>query len=221
MKRVFGALLSLFGVARAAEPKVEMIDPGTILFSIPTLSNELPPLEAVDGDQTSGDIFFHEDDWRQLEFFPADRIPEVQSMLTALKAFSAEHRERSGWNRVYVRALAAAPVVAGQDAVPALADLLDATLGPAPILHASNAITGRVKSGFTLPVGGNIQLYGHTDGNGIPVLGASVGPDPDDTRLTDTFVTLNRAYGLVLVDWQQQFMLLSPESDGKLRVWQP
>ncbi len=221
MKRVFGALLSLFGVTHAAEPKVEVIDPGTILFSIPTLSNELPPLEAVDADQTSGDVFFHEDDWRQLEFFPADRIPEVQSMLTALKAFSAEHRERSGWKRVYVRALAAAPVVAGQDAVQALADLLDATLGPAPILHASNAITGRVESGFTLPVGGNIQLYGHTDGNGIPVLGASVGPAPDDTRLTDTFVALNRAYGLVLVDWQQQFMLLSPENDGKLRVWQP
>ena len=55
----------------------------------------------------------------------------------------------------------------------------------------------------------------------MPVLGASVGPDPDDTRLTDTFVTLNRTYGLVLVDWQQQFMLLSQESDGNLRVWQP
>lgn len=221
MKRVFAALRSLFGTTHAAEPRIETIDPASILFSIPTLSNTLPPLEAADRNHGTDDVFFHEDDWRQLEFFPAGRVIEVQTMLTALKAFSTEHREASGWKRIYVRELETVPVVAGQDAMRALADLLDATPGPAPILHASNAISGRVGAGFTLHVGGNIQLYGYTDANGIPVLGASVGADPDDTRLTDTFVMLNRAYGLVLVDWQQQFMLLSQENDGNLRVWQP
>ncbi len=221
MKRVFTALRSLFGVAHAAEPRIETIDPAAILFSIPTLSNALPPLETVGGNHGTDDLFFHEDDWRQLEFFPAGRIIEAQAMLKALKVFSTEHREANGWKRIYVRELEAVPVVTGQDAMRALADLLDSTLGPAPILHSSNAISGRVGAGFTLHVGGNIQLYGHTDASGIPVLGASVGPDPDDTRLTDTFVLLNQAYGLVLVDWQQQFMLLSQESDGNLRVWQP
>jgi len=55
----------------------------------------------------------------------------------------------------------------------------------------------------------------------VPVIGASLGPDPDDQALVRAFTRLNAALGLVLVDWKQQFILLDTSPNGKIKVWQP
>jgi hypothetical protein len=55
----------------------------------------------------------------------------------------------------------------------------------------------------------------------VPVLAASLGPDPDNQSLVAAFSKLSASLGLVLVDWKSQFILLGTGPDGKVEAWQP
>ena len=93
--------------------------------------------------------------------------------------------------------------------------------GPAPLLYSSRMVSGRVKDGFSLPLGGGVTLYGYVAGQGIPVLGAIVSGSPDEFKLTQAFKTLNSGHGLVLVDWRSQLVLVSVGSSGQIEHWRP
>jgi len=202
---------------------VKTVDPNAILFSMPTMSSDRPQLEKVEGKPTDADFVLHEDDWRQIEFLPRDHLSEVKRTLTELKAFDEANRAQYGWHNIYVRRISETTVIGGgSKALQHLESVLGAKAGPAPILHYStSAITGRVRNGFSLPLGGNITLYGYVSEEGIPVLGASVGSNPDGHKLTDAFTKLNSSDGLLLVDWSAQLVLELVGSDGKILAWQP
>jgi hypothetical protein len=72
-----------------------------------------------------------------------------------------------------------------------------------------------------MPLGGSVTVYGYTDAGGIPVLGALVGRDPDDSRLVEAFRRLNAKEGLILVDWRQQLVLISIALNGQINTWRP
>ena len=55
-------------------------------------------------------------------------------------------------------------------------------------LFSSSTIGGQVKDGFTISLGGNVALYGYTNDEGIPVLGASVGQNPDPAPRNVTLI---------------------------------
>jgi hypothetical protein len=94
-------------------------------------------------------------------------------------------------------------------------------VGPAPVLLSAGSIPGRVKGGFSLELGRDVTMYGYATPDGIPVLGALLGHDPDHHKLIEAFIKLNAAEGLVLVDWRQQFVLESADADGNIKVWRP
>lgn len=223
MNKILAGLLALLGVsgASAQENTPHQIDPKTILFSTPTISNDLAPIETL-SDTPSGEIFsFHEDDWSQLEFFPKSQLPIIQRLLSEYKSFEEQNREQYGWRSIYLRKIERVPVVSGIHAASDLAGTLGASLATAPVLYSTGAITGRVASGFSVPLGGNVTLYGYSTNSGIPVLGALVGENPDDHKLTQAFSVLHEKYGLFLVDWRQQLLISGQESDGYLTVWRP
>ena len=60
----------LFGRTKAAEirEKADRVNPNDIWYTVPTISNEFPNTTAPTA-QTEFDIFIHEDDYRQNEFF--------------------------------------------------------------------------------------------------------------------------------------------------------
>ncbi|TCO92767.1 hypothetical protein EV701_10544 [Chthoniobacter flavus] len=202
-------------------PVAQTVDPKSILFSLPTLSDDLPELEQVQGRPEPGALILHEDDWSQLEFFSPDRLAEVEQMLRAYKPFEAANRVGAGWKKPFVRKIARQPVVRGSRIPDRLASLVGAQVALAPILMSAPSVGGRVKNGFSIPLGGNVTLYGYEDDAGIAVLGASLGRDPVDHKLTEAFARLNAAEGLILVDWRQQLVLTAIEADGNIRVWQP
>ncbi|MBI3439600.1 MAG: hypothetical protein HY054_13305, partial [Proteobacteria bacterium] len=170
---------------------------------------------------SSGDVVFHEDEWRQLEFFSQARLEEIQAKLRELNTFEAAHRVQSGWTQAYVRTLATAPVLSGADAAATLAHAMGSSLGPAPILFTgANSITGRVRNGFTVPIGHHAWLYGFHDNTGIPVLGATL-QNADDQLLTSAFSRLHRSNRLLLVDWQSQMLLTGVTANGQIEVWSP
>jgi hypothetical protein len=223
MKRLLAPLLALAGVAgiAQAQPKVQMLNPKTILFTTPTISNDLAQLEPVHREPSSVDFVFHEDEWSQVEFFPRSQLGEVQRLLKDYKPFERAQRVQHGWREVYVRKVRRVPVLSGSDATHQLEVLLGAKAGTAPMLLSSGSVSGIVKNGFSLPIGGNVTLYGYRDAQGIPILGAIIGRNPDDTKLTKAFMKLNSDQGLILVDWRAQLVLVSVSPSGQIETWQP
>ena len=223
MNKIFAAALAVFGVSgvSAQEAAPQLIDPATILFSVPTISNDTPPAEHLNEAPSASEFLLHEDDWSQLEFFPKSKLAEVKKILSEYKNFEENNREMYGWRNIYTREIERIPVVSGATAASELSAMLGAPLEPAPVLYSSSAITGRVSSGFSIPLGGNVTLYGYSTQNGIPVLGASVGENPDDQKLIQAFLALNKKYELLLIDWRQQLLLTGQDTDGSLSAWRP
>jgi len=94
-------------------------------------------------------------------------------------------------------------------------------VGPAPVLFFSNTITGRVRNGASFDLGGYIVLYTAPAHDGVLVLGANVGRNPDDSRLVSAFKKLSASDRLVLVDWRQQLFLVAMTPDGQVGAWRP
>jgi hypothetical protein len=223
MKKALTGLLAMLGLANAPadQQKVQMVDPNTIMASISTISDDAAPVEPA-GKIEPGDLVFHEDDWRQIEFFPASREAEIRKTLAELAMFEKAHRKGAVWDKIYLRKLDVAPVLPG----PLARDTLLADLGqsarPAPVLfYGDNVIVGRVAHGFSVPVGKSVALYGFQDSTGIPVLGASVQPGSDDLALTRVFAKLNASHHLIMVDWRQHLLLLGVAPGGNFEAWRP
>jgi len=141
----------------------QTIDPRQVLFSVPTISNELAPLDPASTQPSQTDFAFHEDDWTQVEFLPTSQLPVVQRLLQEYKTFEAANRARHGWHNTYVRKFARIDVIRGTNALKQLESILEAKAGPAPVLLSSNAVTGRVTNGFSVPFGRSVTLYGYTN----------------------------------------------------------
>lgn len=223
MKKLLASVLALAGIAGTAQaqPKVQMLDPKTILFTTPTISNDLAQLEPVHREPSNADFVFHEDEWSQVEFFPRSQLGEVQRLLKEYKPFERANRVQHGWREVYVRKIRRVPVFSGADATRQLEGLLGSKAGAAPILFSGSSVSGSVKNGFSLALGGNVTLYGYRDAQGVPILGAIIGRNPDDAKLTKAFMKLNADRGLILVDWRAQLVLVSIASSGQIETWQP
>lgn len=223
MKRLFALIRSVVGFSRldAKGQDSQTIDPNKILFTIPTLSDDLAPVEQVQLPIPDSAFTMHEDDWCQVEFFPKARLPQLHRMLKEYKSFERINRSSFGWKNVYVRRIERVPVLSGEQALTRLGSMFSSTVGQAPILHATTSLTGQVTNGFTMPLGGNIWLYGFVSDEEVPVLAALVGEHPDDAVLTAALCKLSHAEGLVLVDWKQQLVLTGVYSAGMVEVWRP
>lgn len=223
MKKLLTTLMAILGLSANAQQqsKIMNIDPKTVLFSVPTLSNDFAPLEPVSMKPSERDLVFHEDDWSQVEFFPKSRLGEIQQMLREFKIFEAKHRVQYGWRDVYARKIKRLPIFAGNYSAEQLAKLVGGTIGTPPTLFASNTIMGKVKNGFTISLGGNVSLYGVVESNNVPVFGAIVGPNSDSSKLTDAFMKLSKNKELILVDWRAMLVLVSVTPEGKLDAWKP
>ena len=223
MKKILATLLGLVGVATAApqEPKPQKFDLSSILYTTPTISNDIAALDPIDHQPGDAAFGFHEDEWCQVEFLPKAELPTVQHLLTEYQAFERENRAQHGWRNVFVRKLSRRPVVSGAQPVQQLERTLGIKAGAAPLIFSSGSVSGSARNGFSFPLGGNVTLYGYSDAQGIPVLGADVGANADDSKLTDAFRKLSVSNGLILVDWRAQLVLVSVAPSGEFAVWRP
>jgi hypothetical protein len=221
MGKFLTALVGLFaGAQPGAQADVQMVDPRTPLFSMSTIADEMAPVEPMTAQPTPEDVVLHEDEWRQIEFFPASRIEDVKQELRELARFEAANRTEQGFFRhVFVRHLPPPVPVAGT--VEALAHELGAQIGPGLVFFAGQSLVGRAASGFILRLPSNVVLYGFTGRAGIMVLGANVGEGGDHAALTSAFLTLHRNRGLIAVDWRAHMILAGISADGQIEVWRP
>jgi hypothetical protein len=218
----FLASVGISALASAQLPqKTELIDPKSVLFSVSTISDDLPTLEPIDARNATSKLVINEDDWTQVEFLPRSLLEDVKRMLRELSEFERANRVGVGWKNVYVRRFNRLAIIGGRDASKQIENSLGVARTAAPTLASVGRPAGRVKDGFSFSIGGNIALYGIETPNGVPVLGASVGEKPDDLKLTQAFVALNKKYGLILVDWRSKLILHGTTSRGQIEVWRP
>jgi hypothetical protein len=164
---------------------------------------------------------FHEDEWRQLEFFPPSHIDALKTRLIEYKSFEQRHRTEQGWTDIYARRIPGPGILAGPDACAKLAALLPAAAQPSPILMTASAPLGQVRDGYTLRLTNSVFLYGIAGGSGIKSLAAMVEGGGDDTCLTAAFAKLHQEHKFVLIDWRSQMLLESVEPNGQISVWRP
>lgn len=221
MKKLFATILAAARATAAASapppPKVEAVPIDSVRFSMPTVAMDSIEFEMPSASSFEGAPQFHEDEWGQLEFFSPKRLNEVQNILKELKSFEAVNRTQFGWNKIFQRKIVRSQI----DGLPRdFGQKLTAKALPAPILTTSSRPLGQVKYGFSMEFGKNAYLYGLEQTGDVTVLGAFL-QGADDMLLADTFTNLNKKYGLILVDWRQQFVLVSVSSDGKFEMWRP
>jgi hypothetical protein len=205
-----------------ADKEVQLVDPATINFSISTIASELPVMEPDFPTVAQSDLVMHEDDWRQLEFYPRDRLAEVQAVMERLVDFEAEHRIESGFRNMFIRDLPSEPVLAGDNAVATLAAELGVSVASSPTFYyGDDAIVGRAANGFSLPLDEEVALYGIRDDTGVSVLGAVVGPNGDFEVLTRAFIRLYVQHQLIAVDWRAHVVVTSADEEGRIEAWRP
>lgn len=222
LKNFFLASLSVLGIGTGASaaPPVSTMSSKAINFTMPTVAADELQFSVPTGKTFEGAPQFHEDEWRQVEFYPVARLAEIQKRLKEFKAFEEDNRIQYGWKNIYARKIAGAPVL-GAVGSTELAGLMQRPVQPAPILITSSAPIGQVKGGFTIRVAESVFIYGITTGSSVTSLAAIVERGGDDLALTSAFTLLNRKYKVVLVDWRGQMLLTGVGEDGGIQVWRP
>jgi hypothetical protein len=222
MKKLFASFFALLGVGVAAQTgQPSMIDPKSVLFSLSTIAGDLPETLSVSEALRSQRFLINEDDWAQIEFLPKTKFDDVKRLLTELREFENANRVGNGWRNVYVRKFARSPVVEGEKALTQIVSTAGGKRGNAPLLTSSTSIVGEVKQGFTVSLGGNVNLYGYSSRSGIGLLAASVGENPSDINLTNAFIKLNQKYSIILVDWRSKLILSEVTANGQVGFWRP
>jgi hypothetical protein len=222
LKNIFLAGVSALGIgitATAASP-VTRIDPKTINFTLPTVAADELQYEMPSAKTSGGAPRFHEDEWRQVEFYPVARKTEIQNRLKEFKLFERTNRIEYGWKNIYARKIAGAPVI-GTAGPSDLAHFLKAATRPAPILTTSSAALGQVKGGFTIRLTDSVFLYGISVGPVVTSLAAIVERGGDDLALASAFTQLSQRYKIMLVDWRGQMLLTGVGPNGGIEVWRP
>src|SRR5688572_26057710 len=90
------------GQLRLSMSKVVTVNAQEILFSLPTICNEIP--EASPNSHPSAKPFtLHEDDWRQLEFISSSQKDLALADLQLIQMIYQNHRVGVGFNQIHVR----------------------------------------------------------------------------------------------------------------------
>ena len=148
--------------------KIEHVDPSKILFSLPTVSNDLPGIEPGSTKIDKRVIELHEDDWRQVELVSRSLQPQIDEEIAGIERIHRDQRVGPGFKNVHVREEIPSPIATAI----ALPELREACGRQATWLDgiALHGVAGLVERGFAVKLISSIELYGQCQGDRITVL---------------------------------------------------
>lgn len=188
---------------------VQTLDVQEILFSLPTLCEELPPLEKAA--QIPPDaIRMHEDYWRQIELIPISHLSAVEGQMKSYIDFREAHKKGEGYTEIFIR----------KNVYPTLQNqwISLSNLGvPYKILTLGEQ---KVMSGFAIPDKSGAYLYGYTEPRGI-IIYLGLEP-PADSNLSPEFASLianiASSQKLFLADWYK-CQIMPEVTMENLKIW--
>ena len=179
------------------------LDPATaadVLFSLPTISDELPAPAPGSSKLQKRVLEMHEDGWRQVEFVSTAHLPQIEQHFAAIREIYTTHRDGIGFRQVHVRDGPARPL---EPRAPTFAEL-SAIAPHAPLDGvAYRGAAGIVADSFALPLDAAFILYGLRDrAGGLSVLGVQDNQtESSSPQGIDALAALARQHDLCLVDW--------------------
>jgi hypothetical protein len=134
--------------------RIEMMDPGDILYSLPSICDAIPGLN---NQPLSGNEFvLAEDDWRQFELVSNDLAKEVDDEIEKIRLIHENSSADVGWREIHVRSKPELPLTCSLE----LGDLTNA-------LHVTNQSIGvtyrgaqsQIADGYAFTTNG-LTVYG-------------------------------------------------------------
>jgi hypothetical protein len=173
-----------------------MVDPSKLLFSLPTICDELPPVTAEPAHK--GDVLLHEDDWRQLELVASPQRHMISENLAAIREVRAE-ASGLGFARIHVREEPRRPLFGLDLDRDQLVSVIPTEHGPVAVAFASEL---RRISGAFAYVGPTSTVYAVEHEGVIVTLGVHITSASDSRDAGVAALTeLADQHGAYLVDW--------------------
>lgn len=185
--------------------KVISVDTNDILYSIPTLSNDVINLAGIDC-VTDPEItdnekaFIHPDDWRQIEFVSKEHLKTISNEIQNINNIYLDQKKNntmSGFKNLYVRTLPN-PIVSTDLILNNLLLFLNVRNKKHLAFPEINNI---VTNGFFYYLSDNCGIYGIYDKDEkIKLIGILISNKPSKDEIS-TLINYGHNYNLVIVDW--------------------
>lgn len=199
------------------EVETTMVDPSELLYSLPSISEELPPIAEGSTKLGRNVLELREDDWRQAEFVALALQPAITAVFGSIERIYTEHRKGAGFDELHIRKEVPTPL---EGASLTLADLRGAVGETVTWLDgvAFEGVAGVVDESFAVKLPSGPTLYGLQREGRVSVLGlhhtkASAAIEGDARLLA----ALASKHQLCLVDWCRVEQV--PPSAEPLQVW--
>jgi hypothetical protein len=177
--------------------RIEMVDPRTILFSLPSICKVIPKLgeEKLAGNE----LQIAEDDWRQVEFVSAELAPAVDDEIAKIRLIHENCAASVGWREIHVRAEPVTPIVCDLS-LPDLATALG--VEPNPIGITYYGAPSRIADGYAFTSLEGVTIYGVAPSAKVRVIAFAQFPDQADNSLwRQRLQSLVRDISLHWVHW--------------------
>lgn len=134
--------------------RVEMVDPSTLLFSLPSICDAIPGVSDL---PISGDEFaLAEDDWRQFELVSKDFLQDVDEEILQIRNIHENASAQVGWREIHVRSKLEFPIACPLG----LADLTSAlNISSPPTGVTYHGAASQITDGFAFQLDG-LTIYG-------------------------------------------------------------
>jgi hypothetical protein len=187
------------------KPVVGHMPPGDIMFSLPTISDDIGGLE--DSPSLENVFVVHEDDWRQQELVSRRFIDDVSMELESIRQIYDTQREGLGFKSLHVRSSIPSPL---QDVRLILTDL-KTKLGAVHDYRgvAFNNVAAVVRNGFAFRIAQGSIVWGQRrEGDEVAVTCVRLIETPSLEGLAP-FDRLQAEFELLFVDWVR--MIAAPK----------
>jgi hypothetical protein len=197
--------------------KVQLVDPRTILFSLPTICDVIPGVVPAPPSQPDDVLRMSDDDWRQIEFVALSLESQVDDNLAAIRRIHEQERVGVGFRKCHVRKDPKEPLAGVRLELGELTSRLgnDArTYAGVSFQRESHLIQG----GYAFETGSLLQIYGQVSGGTLTsfCLLSHQGAQRDGAALLE----LARSRELCLVDWCRALKVM-PEEEPFQRYFNP
>ena len=172
----------------------EMVDPSTLLFSLPSICDGIP---GINDHPNSGDEFvLAEDDWRQFELVSNDLSREVDHEIEQIRKIHENAAAEVGWREIHVRSKIEFPIACTLE----LADLANA-FSSEPVCVTYRGAASRIADGFAFRADG-LTIYGVAPNGNVQAIAFDQYSDISPASQTIELArSLSQNLGLDLVYW--------------------
>ncbi|WP_372370979.1 hypothetical protein [Candidatus Uabimicrobium sp. HlEnr_7] len=183
--------------------KTEVMDPKKILYSLPSISEDIPNI--IESDTTEGTLVLLEDDWRQVECLEARFLKNINEELSQIRNVYENERESAGFRNMHLRKLILSPLGDKTLLIEHLEKHFEIKMRYNSVGFSSSY--GVIENGFALATESNWIFWGQlNDNNHICFLNviamANALVEPFSSQM-NAFLKDEKLY---LVDWTRMFV---------------